>query len=79
MMCLPNNQNVGNLLLFVVSHGGVKMTESFAANTVSRFRCAKTGEESKLLQESFLSQLPTKLSGRLKFWILISSWELEAI
>ena len=50
-MCLNNNQNVGNLLLFVVSHGGVKMTESFPANTVSCFHCPKTGEEeSKLLQ-----------------------------
>ena len=30
IMCL-NNQNVGNSLLFVVSRGRVKMTESFAA------------------------------------------------
>ena len=53
IMCLNNNQNVGNLLLFVVSHGGVKIDESFAANTVSCFRCPKTGEEeSKLLQGS---------------------------
>ena len=50
-MCFKNNQNVGNLLLFVVSHVVVKMAESFAANTVSRFRFLKTGEEeSKLLQ-----------------------------
>ena len=53
IMCLNNNQNVGNLLLFVASHGGVKMMESFAADTVSRFCCPKTGEEeSKLLQGS---------------------------
>ena len=52
-LCLNNNQNVGNFLLFVVSHGRMKMTESFAANTISRFHCPKTGEgESKLLQGS---------------------------
>ena len=37
-MYFKNNQNVGNLLLFVVSHVVVKMAESFATNTVSRFR-----------------------------------------
>ena len=53
IMYFKNNQNVGNLLLFVVSHVVVKMAESFAANTVSRFRSPKTGEEeSKLLQGS---------------------------
>ena len=41
IMCLNNNQNVGNLSLFVVSHGGVKIDESFAANTVSHFHCPK--------------------------------------
>ena len=52
-MYFKNNQNVGNLLLFVVSHVVVKMAESFATNTVSRFRSPKTGEEeSKLLQGS---------------------------
>ena len=53
IMYFKNNQNVGNLLLFVVSHVVVKMAESFATNTVSRFRSPKTGvEESKLLQGS---------------------------
>ena len=42
-MYLRNNQNVGNLLLSVVSHVGVKMAESSAANTVSRFCSSKTG------------------------------------
>ena len=28
-MCLKKNQNEGNLLLFFVSHVGVKMTECF--------------------------------------------------
>ena len=43
----------GILLLFVESHVVVKMTESFAANTESRFRLPKTGvEETKLLQGS---------------------------
>ena len=52
-MYFKNNQNVGNLLLFFVSHVVVKMAESVAANTVSRFRSPKTGEEeSKLLQGS---------------------------
>ena len=51
MYCI-NNQNVGILLLFVVSHVVVKMAESFAANTVSHFRSPKTGEESKLLEGS---------------------------
>ena len=32
-MCLNNSQNAGNLLLFVFSHVGVKMPQSFAANT----------------------------------------------
>ena len=60
-MYFKNNQTVGNLLLFVVSHVVVKIAQSFAANTVSRFRSPKTGkEESKLLQE--------KPNGRLKFF-----------
>ena len=45
IMYFKNNQNVGILLLFVVSHVVVKMAESFAANTESRFRSPKTGEE----------------------------------
>ena len=36
---------MGILLLFVVSHVVVKMAQCFAANTVSRFRSPKTGEE----------------------------------
>ena len=52
-MYFINNQNVGILLLFVISHAEVKMAESFAANTVSLFRSPKTGEEeSKLLEGS---------------------------
>ena len=53
-MYFKNNQNVGILLLFVVSHLVVKMAESFAANNESRFRFSpKPGEEeSKLLQGS---------------------------
>ena len=44
---------MAKLLLFVVSHVGVKMAESFATNTVSRFRSPKTGdEEPNLLQGS---------------------------
>ena len=43
-MYFKNNQNVGNLLLFVVSHVVVKMAESFAANTVSRFSSPKTAQ-----------------------------------
>ena len=48
IMSLKNNRNVGNLLLFVVNHVGVKMAESFAANTESRFRSPKTGEEESM-------------------------------
>ena len=43
IMYLRNNQNVGNLLLSVVSQVGVKMAEYSAANTVSRFCSPKTG------------------------------------
>lgn len=44
---------MGNLLLILVSHVEAKMMESFAENTVRRFRSLKTGEEeSKLLQGS---------------------------
>ena len=45
IMYFKNNQTVGNLLLFVVSHVVVKTAQYFAANTVSRFRSPKTGEE----------------------------------
>ena len=47
IMSLKNNQNVGNLLLFVVNHVGVKMAESFAANTESRFRSPKRGKKNQ--------------------------------
>ena len=40
-MYFINNQNVGILLLFVVSHVVVKMAQSFAANTVSCFHSPK--------------------------------------
>ena len=53
ILYINNNQNVGILLLFAVSHVVMKIAESFAANTESRFRFPKTGEEeSKLLQGS---------------------------
>ena len=52
-MYFKNNQNVGILLLFVVSPVVVKMAESFAVNIKSCFCSPKTGEEeSKLLQGS---------------------------
>ena len=55
IMSLKNTPNVGNLLLFVVNHVGVKMAESFEANTESRFRSPKTWEgESKLLKPNML-------------------------
>ena len=44
IMSLKNNRNVGNLLLFVVNHVGVKMAESLAANTESRFRLGKKNQ-----------------------------------
>ena len=63
-MCLNNNQNVGNLLLFVLSHGGVKMTGSFAAVFVVQ----KLGKKNQsCCKEVFVCQLHTKLDGRLKF------------
>ena len=70
IMYFKNNQNVGNLLLFVVSHVVVKMAESFATNTVSRFRSPKTGEEeSKLLQGS----IPKSTAYKTKWAINIFS------
>ena len=75
IMCLKNNQHVGNLLLFVVIHGGVKMTESFATNTVSRFRCPKTGEEeSKLLQESIPKSTAYKTEWAIK---IFHEWQIN--
>ena len=74
-MCLNNNQNVGNLLLFVVSHGGVKMTESFTSNTVRSSCCPKTGEEeSNLLQEG----IPKSTAYKTKWTIKIfHEWQIN--
>ena len=50
-MCLNNSQNAANLLLFVFSHVGVKMTQRTRCKPLS---LSKTGEEeSKFLQGSF--------------------------
>ena len=46
-MSLKNNQNVGNLLLFVVNHVGVKMAESFAANAERDFVLQKPGKKNE--------------------------------
>ena len=67
IMSLKNNQNVGNLLLFVVNHVGVKIAESFAANTESRFRSPKTWEEeSKLLKRSIPKSTAYKTKWAIK-------------
>ena len=74
-MYFKNNQNVGNLLLFVVSHVVVKMAESFAANTVSRFRSPKTGEEeSKLLQGSIPKSTAFKTKWAIK---IFHEWQIN--
>ena len=66
---MRNDQDVDNLFLFIVSHVVVKMAESFAANTVSRFRSPKIGEEeSKLLQGSIPKSTVKKRNGRLKLF-----------
>lgn len=74
-MYFKNNKNVGNLLLFIVSHVVVKMTESFAVNTVNRFRSQKTGEEeSKLLQGS----IPKSTAYKTKWAIQIfHEWQIN--
>ena len=46
-MSLKNNQNVGNLLLFVVNHVAVKMAESFAANAERDFVLQKPGKKNQ--------------------------------
>ena len=75
IMYFKNNQNVGNLLLFVVSHVVVKMAESFAANTVSRFRSPKTGEEeSKLLQGSIPKSTAYKTKWAIK---IFHEWQIN--
>ena len=74
-MYFKNNQNVGNLLLFVVSHVVVKMAESFATNTVSRFRSPKTGEEeSKLLQGSIPKSTAYKTKWAIK---IFHEWQIN--
>ena len=74
-MYFITNQNVGILLLFVVSHVVVKMVESCAANTVSHFRSPKTGEEeSKLLEGS----IPKSTAYNTKFAIKIfHHWQIN--
>ena len=47
IMSLKNNQNVGNLLFFVVNHVGVKMAESFAANAERDFVLQKPGKKNQ--------------------------------
>ena len=75
IMYFKNNQNVGNLLLFVVSRVVVKMVESFAANTVSRFRSPKTGEEqSKLLQGSIPKSIAYKTKWAIK---IFHEWQIN--
>ena len=72
---MRNDQDVDNLFLFIVSHVVVKMAESFAANTVSRFRSPKIGEEeSKLLQGS----IPTSTAHRTKWAIkTFHEWQIN--
>ena len=66
-MYFKNNQNVGILLLFVVSRMVVKMAESFAANNESRFHSPKSGEEeSRLLQGSIPKSTAYKTKWEIK-------------
>ena len=75
IMSLKNNQNVGNLLLFVVNHVGVKMAESFAANAERDFVLQKPGKKNQSCWKGvFLSQLPTKPNGRFKFF---HEWQIN--
>ena len=75
-MYFNNNQNVGILLLFIVSHVAVKMAESFAANTESRFRFPKTGEESamNLLQGSIPKSTAYKTKWAIK---IFRKWQIN--
>ena len=74
-MYFKNNQNVGILLLFVLSHVVVKMVQSFAANNESRFRSPKTGEEeSKLLQGSIPKSTPYKSKWAIK---IFHEWQIS--
>ena len=75
IMNFNNNQNVGILLLFVVSHVVVKIAESFAANTESRFRFPKAGEEeSKLLQGSIPKSAAFKTKSAIK---IFREWQIN--
>ena len=63
------------LFLFLVSHVVVKMTESFATNTESRFCSRKTGEEeSKLLQWSIHKLNAYKTKWAIKFFC---EWQIN--
>ena len=74
-MCFKSNQNVGILLLFVVSHVVVKMAESFGANTISRFRSPKIGEEeSKLFQGSIPKSTAYKTKWAVK---IFHQWQIN--
>ena len=66
---------MGILLLFVVSDVVVKMAESFAANTVSRFRSPKTGEEeSKMLEGSIPKSTAYKNKWAVK---MFHQWQIN--
>ena len=74
-MYFKNNQNVGILLLFVVTHVVVKMAESFAGYNESRFRSPKTGkEESKLLQGSIRKSTAYKTKWAIK---IFHQWQIN--
>ena len=74
-MSLKNNQNVGNLLLFVVNHVGVKMAESVAANAERRFRSPQTWEEkSKLLKGSIRKSTAYKTKWAIK---IFHEWQIN--
>ena len=75
IMYFKNNQNVGNLLLFVVNHEGVKTAESFAENTESRFCSPKTREqEAKLLQGSIPKSTAYKTKWAIK---IFHEWQIS--
>ena len=64
-----------NLLLFVISHVSVKMTDSFVANTVSRFCSPNTGEEeSKSLQGSIPKSTAYKNKWAIK---IFHEWQIN--
>ena len=62
-MCLKNNQNVGNMLLFVVNHVGVKMARVSCSEYGEPFSFSKNWGRPKnqsCCKGVFLSELPTK-------------------